>query len=144
MDELFELFEPELALFRMLHERVTRFLATESVIPERLWFLVDLAKWAAGVLKILVGLRYTLLPVAFVFLVFLLILLFTPPPTPLRTLFVPNQNSILYRLPWPYPFSSWILIHYRERKWFRVGCVGFYEGSPRWENYMKKRGGEEC
>ncbi|CZR56690.1 uncharacterized protein PAC_06579 [Phialocephala subalpina] len=89
-----ERFEPELALFLRLRESVTIFFATESVIPEQLWTLVNLVMALLGVLgkraRILWELRWVLLPLLLVFVGFL-----SSSSTPLpRTLSVPTGTPV--------------------------------------------------
>ncbi|KAG4429459.1 hypothetical protein IFR05_015059 [Cadophora sp. M221] len=132
------------------------FFAAEPLIPQRLTDLFNsrlairllyIYQLLISSIQLIYSLRYTLLPVVPIFFIFLIAIFFTPPPKPIRTIYIPGERlspgqsmssplkpaEIEWRcsLQYPWPISGWIEV--KPVRWDMVGCVVVREFTQRWK-----------
>ncbi|KAL2066842.1 hypothetical protein VTL71DRAFT_1266 [Oculimacula yallundae] len=134
---------------------IEKFFAAESLIPDRLIGLLNsrlatrltyIYRYLVSSIQIAYALRYTLLPVLPIIFIFILIIIFTPPPNPLITLRLPGPKISIQQIntpptgseltyyksiQYPWPISGWI--EKKPMRYMLNGCVVVWEGSERWE-----------
>ncbi|KAH7329958.1 hypothetical protein BKA65DRAFT_46677 [Rhexocercosporidium sp. MPI-PUGE-AT-0058] len=133
------------------------FFEAEPLIPARLTELFNarlavrlfyIYQLSISSIQLTYSLRYTLLPIVPMFMIFFTAIFFTPPKHPLYTIYIPGSRlqagetmcsplipgEIAWRrsLQYKWPISGWIEV--KPVRWTMVGCVVVHEFSPRWRS----------
>ncbi|KAH6718909.1 hypothetical protein BKA61DRAFT_596403 [Leptodontidium sp. MPI-SDFR-AT-0119] len=138
------------------------FFEAEPLIPQRLTGLlnsrlairlISIYQFFISSIQLVYSLRYTLLPVVPIFILFLIAIFFTPPQHPPYTIYIPGPRlnagqsmssplkpaEIAWRrsLQYPWPISGWVEV--KPVRWAMGGCLVFREFTPRWKSTSLSR-----